>query len=45
MIFFQIALLRDILARWRVETEKKPSRRTYEESLRELGLEASQLNE
>uniref|UniRef100_A0A0R3WYX5 Radical SAM protein n=1 Tax=Hydatigena taeniaeformis TaxID=6205 RepID=A0A0R3WYX5_HYDTA len=40
-----IALLRDILAFWRVETEKKPSRITYEDSLRELGLEASQLNE
>lgn len=40
-----IALLRDILAFWRVETEKKPSRITYEDSLRELGLEAGQLNE
>ncbi|KAL5969309.1 hypothetical protein TSMEX_002951 [Taenia solium] len=40
-----IALLRDILAFWRAETEKKPSRITYEDSLRELGLEASQLNE
>uniref|UniRef100_A0A0R3TA83 J domain-containing protein n=1 Tax=Rodentolepis nana TaxID=102285 RepID=A0A0R3TA83_RODNA len=40
-----ITLLRDILRLWRTETEKKPCRITYEDSLKELGLDASQLNE
>lgn len=44
-LLFKIALLRDILGLWRIETEKKPSKITYEDSLKELGLDVSQLNE
>ncbi|KER23065.1 hypothetical protein T265_08964 [Opisthorchis viverrini] len=39
-----IALLRDILRAWREENEKKPVDMSYNDAIRELGLEASQLN-
>ncbi len=42
---FQIALLRDILGSWRDETNKKPCKISYEDSLRELGVDPAKLTE
>ncbi|CAH8634236.1 unnamed protein product [Heterobilharzia americana] len=39
-----VALLRDILKAWRDELQKKPVNMSYEEALRELGLDVNQLN-
>ncbi|CAL8068163.1 unnamed protein product [Calicophoron daubneyi] len=39
-----IALLRDILRQWRDENEKKPVDMSFGDAVKELGLDASQLN-
>nr|CAH8867302.1 unnamed protein product [Trichobilharzia regenti] len=39
-----VALIRDILKAWRDELQKKPVNMSYEEALRELGLDVNQLN-